>query len=140
MEELIMHKILEVREKRAKLWDGAKAFLDSRRSEDGILSAEDTEQYEKMEADVVNLGKEIERLERQTTLDLELSKPTSNPIKNKPDNTKEDEKTGRASNEYKNAFWKAMRNKNNFDIQNALQVGTDSEGGVRPDRALLEVA
>ena len=64
-----MNKILELREKRAKLWDSAKAFLDSRRNEQGLLSAEDTATYEKMEADVVSLGKEIERLERQAVMD-----------------------------------------------------------------------
>jgi HK97 family phage major capsid protein len=124
-----MNKILELREKRAKLWDGAKAFLDSRRNESGILTAEDTEQYEKMEVDVVNLGKEIERLERQAILDMELSKPTSTAIKNTPSGDSGNEKIGRASNDYRNAFWKAMRNKNSFDVQNALQIGTDSEGG-----------
>ncbi len=46
-----MNKILELREKRAKLWDSTKAFLDSRRGENGLLSAEDTATYEKMEAD-----------------------------------------------------------------------------------------
>ena len=68
-----MNKILELREKRAKLWDSAKAFLDSRRSDQGVLSAEDTATYENMEADVVSLGKEIDRLERQVVLDLELA-------------------------------------------------------------------
>ena len=51
-----MNKILELREKRAKLWDSTKAFLDSRRNENGLLSVEDTTTYEKMEADVINLG------------------------------------------------------------------------------------
>ena len=137
-----MNKILELREKRAKLWDSTKAFLDSRRNENGLLSAEDTATYEKMEADVVSLGKEIDRLERQAILDLELSKPTSTAITNKPSQHQEPEKTGRASNEYKAAFWKAMKNKNSFDVQNALQVGTDSEGGyLVPDefeRTLVE--
>lgn len=124
-----MNKILELREKRAKLWDSTKAFLDSRRNENGLLSVEDTTTYEKMEADVINLGKEIDRLERQAVLDLELSKPTSTAITNKPSQHQDNEKNGRASNEYKAAFWKSMRNKNNFEIHNALQVGTDSEGG-----------
>jgi len=48
-------KILELREKRAKAWDAAKAFLDSKRSDDGILSAEDTATYDRMEADVLAL-------------------------------------------------------------------------------------
>ena len=140
-----MNKILELREKRAKLWDSTKAFLDSKRGESGLLSAEDTEQYEKMEADVVNLGKEIERLERQAVLDLELSKPTSSAIKSAPNASLEDGKSKispRATNEYKDAFWKLMRNKNSFEVHNALQVGTDSEGGVlAPDefeRTLIE--
>ena len=60
-----MNQILELREKRAKAWEAAKAFLESKRGTDGLLSAEDTATYDRMEADVVNLGKEIERLERQ---------------------------------------------------------------------------
>ena len=46
-----MNKILELREKRAKLWEDTKAFLDSRRNENDLLSAEDTATYEKMEAE-----------------------------------------------------------------------------------------
>ena len=137
-----MNKILELREKRAKLWDSTKAFLDSRRNENGLLSAEDTATYEKMEADVVSLGKEIDRLERQAVLDLELSKPTSTAITNKPSQHQETEKTGRASSAYKAAFWKAMKSKNAFEVHNALQVGTDTEGGyLVPDefeRTLIE--
>ena len=41
-----MSKILELREKRAKAWEAAKKFLDSKRGEDGLLSAEDTAAYE----------------------------------------------------------------------------------------------
>lgn len=124
-----MSKVLELREKRAKAWEAAKAFLESKRGADGMLSAEDTATYDRMEADVVNLGKEIERLERQATIDAELNKPTSTPIANKPGtHMKTEEKTGRASAEYKKAFWNTMRRKNYYDVQNALQVGTDSEG------------
>ena len=125
-----MSKVLELREKRAKAWESAKTFLDSKRGNDGLLSAEDTATYDRMEADVVNLGKEIERLERQAAIDLELSKATSEPIKGKPNgNLMGDGKTGRASAEYTRAFWDAMRKKNYFDINNALTIGTDSEGG-----------
>ncbi|URZ02057.1 phage major capsid protein [Clostridium felsineum] len=140
-----MSKILELREKRAKAWDAAKAFLDTKRGGDGLLSAEDTATYDKMEADVVALGKEIERLERQASIDLELSKATSNPITNAPSKGTE-EKTGRASAEYKKAFWNAMRTRagEGLDpvVRNALQIGTDTEGGyLVPDefeRTLVE--
>lgn len=123
-----MSKILELREKRARAWDAAKAFLDSRRGNDGLISSEDTSTYEKMEEEVVNLGKEIERLERQASIDLELSKPINSPIVNKPSQNSET-KTGRASAEYKEAFWNVMRNKKTFQVINALEVGEDSEGG-----------
>ena len=140
-----MNKILELREKRAKAWDAANAFLDAKRGGDGLLSAEDTATYEKMENEVVALGKEIERLERQAVIDLELSKATSNPITNAPSKVAE-EKTGRASAEYKKAFWSAMRTRagEGLDptVRNALQIGTDSEGGyLVPDefeRTLVE--
>ena len=136
-----MNKILELREKRAKAWDAAKAFLDSRRGNDGLISPEDTATYDRMEEEVINLGKEIDRLERQAAIDLELSKPVSSPIVNKPSQTGET-KTGRATDEYKEAFWNAMRNKKSYQIQNALEVGTDSEGGyLVPDefeRTLIE--
>ena len=138
-----MNKILELREKRAKAWEAAKAFLDSKRGADGLLSAEDVATYDKMEADVVNLGKEIDRLERQQALDAELSKPVNTPITGKPAAPTGEEKTGRASAEYKNSFWNAMRSKMpGHEILNALQIGTDSEGGyLVPDefeRTLVE--
>lgn len=136
-----MNRILELREKRAKAWEAAKAFLDTKRSNDGIVSAEDTATYEKMEAEVVNLGKEIDRLERQQAIDLELSKPINSPITNRPTGAGDD-KTGRATDEYRQSFWKAMRNKNSYEVQNALQIGSDSEGGyLVPDefeRTLVE--
>ena len=138
-----MNRIQELRDKRATAWESAKTFLDSKRTKDGLLSEGDTETYEKMEADVVNLGKEIERLERQATIEAELSKPTSSPITTKPGaGGLGDLKSGRASEEYAKAFWRAMRSKNFYDVQNALQVGTDSEGGyLVPDefeRTLIE--
>lgn len=138
-----MSKILELREKRAKAWEATKAFLDTKRGNDGLLSAEDTATYEKMEKDVVDMGKEIERLERQAAIDAELNKPTSTPLTNKPNgNPDGDEKKGRASDQYRKTFWNAMKRKNFFDVNNALQIGTDSEGGyLVPDefeRTLVE--
>jgi HK97 family phage major capsid protein len=125
-----MSKILELREKRAKAWEAAKAFLDSKRGNDGLVSAEDAAIYDKMEADIVNLGKEITRLERQEALEAELNKPVNTPLTGKPVNPDMDEKTGRASDEYKKAFWNVMRSKNpRQDVLNALSIGEESEGG-----------
>ena len=59
-----MSKINELRAQRAKTWEQTKAFLDSHRSDKGVLTAEDTATYEKMEQEIVDLGREIERQER----------------------------------------------------------------------------
>ena len=124
-----MNKILALREKRANLWNETKAFLDSHRGEDGMISAEDNATYEKMEADVVALGKEIERLERQAVIDRELDQPTASPLVSRP-TTVTDRKQGRASDEYRNAFWGMIRNRTAApNVMNALQIGTDTEGG-----------
>ena len=40
-----MSKILELREKRAKAWETAKAFLDAKRGADGLLAVEDVATY-----------------------------------------------------------------------------------------------
>ena len=123
-----MSKIQELREKRAKVWEQTKLFLDEHRQENGLIKPEDNAVYEKMEDEVVSLGKEIERLERQEAMDRELSAASTRPLASRPDMMTE-EKTGRASNAYKSAFWGAMRNKVHPSVQNALQIGEDSEGG-----------
>ena len=125
-----MNTILAMREKRKNLWDKAKAFLDTARDDNGMVSAEDAARYDKMETDVVNLGKEIDRLERQQQLDVELSKPTTSPITEMPGAINlAAEKSGRASDTYHKAFWDSIRHKNFIDVKNALSVGTDADGG-----------
>ncbi len=137
--------VLELREKRAKAWEAAKAFLDSHRKENGVLSAEDDAAYTKMEQEITDLGKEIERLERQEAFDAELNRPVNKPLTGKPGGKEADgeDKTGRASDDYRKNFWNAMRSKVPMPaVTNALQIGTDSEGGyLVPDeyeRTLVE--
>ena len=72
--------IHELREKRAKAWEAAKAFLDSHRTGNGTLTAEDDTTYTRMEQEITDLGKEIARLERQEAMDAELNKPVNKPI------------------------------------------------------------
>lgn len=135
--------IQELREKRAKAWDTARDFLDSKRQADGTLTEEDSKTYDAMEATIVNLGKEIQRMERQAEIEADMAKATSAPILTTPtaQNT-EPEKTGTASAEYASAFWNSIRNRNWIDVRNDLHFGTDTEGGfLVPDefeRKLIE--
>ena len=66
--------IQELREKRTKAWDTARDFLDSKRNANGVLSEEDSKTYDAMEQTIVDLGKEIQRLERQAEIEAEMNK------------------------------------------------------------------
>ena len=122
--------ILELREARNKAWEGAKAFVESKRDKDGLLSEEDAKTYAEIEKKIRNYSTEIERMEQMEAMENELKKPVNAPIVTKPmalDN-KEKEKTGRASDEYRKGMLTALRT--NFkQITNVLQEGVDADGG-----------
>ena len=121
--------ILELREKRNTAWDAAKAFLESHRTENGTLTAEDDATYSKMEQHIADLGKEISRLERQEAMEAELSKPVTTPLTSKPSSDMQKaSKTGRASDAYKAGMLTALRT--NFrKVSDVLQEGVDADGG-----------
>lgn len=126
-----MTQIMELMDKRAKAWEAAKAFLNSHSQNGGMVSAEDAATYDKMEKEVTDLTKDIERLQRQEQIDKMMSAPTSAPLTNMPGKTgdKEDDKRGRASVAYKKAFWDNIRHPGNPVIRDVLEEGTDSNGG-----------
>lgn len=87
------------------------------------------------------------RLEKLEALDVEMSKATSKPLASAPVTRLEEEapvsKTGRGTKDYTKNFWNVMRSKSvSHEVMNALQVGTDTEGGyLVPDeyeRTLIE--
>lgn len=128
-----MDKILEMRQKRAALVEQARNILDAADAEKRGLTAEEEQQYNNIMSEVDALAKRIEKEERQLAIEEELKK-SAGVIAAKRDQlgTDKEERTGRESREYRDAFWKAMRQTRNAlyaDEVRALQVGTDSEGG-----------
>lgn len=124
-----MSKIAEMRQKRGELWDKAKAFLNEHADENGMMNAEDTATYERMEQDIDNFGAAIDREERAERLERELNTPTSKVLSSRPEKPLTD-KPGRASDEYRDNFWHMVRDRYaHYSVFNALQVGTDTEGG-----------
>ena len=120
--------IIELRAKRNKAWEAAKTFAETHMTPAGTLSAEDEATYNKMEQEIVDLGREIQRRERQEAIDAELAKPVTAPITGKPGNQQEEKKTGRASAEYRDAVLAALRS--NFrKVSNVLSEGVDAQGG-----------
>ena len=119
--------ILELREKRNKAWEAAKAFVETKRDKDGLLSAEDAASYAEMEQKIKDYGSEIERMEQMAAMDAQLSKPTSVPLTGKPMNGGKP-KSGRASDEYRAAMLNALRT--NFrQVSDVLSEGVDANGG-----------
>ena len=117
--------IIELRNKRANLWEETKKFLADHTDKDGKMAAADAEAYEKMEADIAEMGKTIDRLEKQAELDKKLAMPTTQPLTAKPGTA---EKKGTASDEYRKAMFTAIRTKFR-EVSNVLMEGIDESGG-----------
>jgi len=112
--------INEMRQQRAKVWQDAKNFLDTHT---GVLSAEDSATYDKMENELNELTASIERAERLENMKVNVgtdAEPIKEPVKNV-------EKHGRESDGYKANFLNYIRTKGT--VHNALQEDTNSEGG-----------
>jgi HK97 family phage major capsid protein len=136
-----MKKVLDMKQKRAALVQQAREILDKAEAEKRDLTAEEEEQYDRIMADVDRLGKDIEREERLAALESDLEKRDKDPIRQVPQ--AEDEKRDkplRATEEYRAAFWDAIRmGRNALDAEQlrmlrdpevrALVVGIDSAGG-----------
>lgn len=130
-------------EKRAKVWEAAKNFVDTHENENGVLSAEDSATYERMEAEIEDLTKAIDRHRKAEEMEKNLNQPVNQPLTGKPYAGGQGEpKTGRASDEYRRAMLNALRS--NFrQVSNTLQEGVDADGGYlvpeEYDRRLVDV-
>ena len=126
-----MSTIIDLRNKRAALWEQTKSFLEEHRGENGLVAADAVETYEKMVADVQAMGAEISRMEDQMALDAELNKPTSQPVRADVKAAKATKPT--ATDAYNQAFWSMMRGNTSMEVRDALSIGggnpVGSEGG-----------
>ena len=136
-------KIKDLIEKRAKVWEVAKNFVDTHEDENGVLSAENSAVYAGMEKEIENLTVAIDRQQRAEQREAELNRPVNSPLTGKPYMAPEGkEKTGRSSDEYRKAMLNALRS--NFrQVSNVLQEGVDADGGYlvpdEYDRRLIDV-
>ena len=126
-----MKTLKELRAERAALVKKSRNFLETRAVDDVRLSAEDDATYSKMESDLLDLDKTIERMERLEKREAELEKPVGTPLTSRPGNSiGDDEKKGRATDAYRKAFWNSIRTKYpSPEVFNALQEGVVTEGG-----------
>jgi HK97 family phage major capsid protein len=121
--------VQELIAKRAKAWEAAKSFLEAHRGENGVLSAADGETYDRMEKEITDLTKEIDRLNRQAAIEAQLNQPTTSPLSNMPSaGGEKPERKGRASDQYAKDMLTAMRT-NFHQVSDLLQEGVDADGG-----------
>ena len=118
--------INELIQKRAKVWETAKNFVDTHENENGILSAEDSATYGRMEQEIEDLTAAIDRQPRADAREQELNKAMNQPLTGRP-SQKVEEKTGRASNAYKEDFGAHLRGKRL--VHNVLSEGVQADGG-----------
>lgn len=124
--------IQELMNKRANTWDAMKKMLDEKTDEKGLMTAEDTAAYDRMEKEYEDLTSQIERQRRADEIENQMKQPVRDALTGKPGQQTKEEGTGRASKAYNDAFMRWMRVGNSGvtpEIRNALQVGTDTEGG-----------
>ena len=113
--------ILEMMEKRKKAWEAAKNFAQSHRTENGTMTDEDYATYQNMEKEIADFTREISRMQREEQMEQTLSQPVNAPLTGKPMKAGDpEEKTGRASDEYRLDMLTALRS--NFKkVSNLLQ-------------------
>ena len=118
----------EMIKNRADFLAQMRTFVDSHEDKNGNLNSEDANTYRKMEKDFDEMTNSINREQRAMQRESELARPVNFPITSRPLKANEEVKTGRASNEYKEAMLNAMRT--NFrQVSNVLQEGVDADGG-----------
>jgi len=83
--------INEMIQKRAKVWETAKNFVDTHEDKNGVLSAEDSEAYSRMEKEIEDLTAAIDRQQRAEAREAELSRPVNAPLTGRPAKQEVDE-------------------------------------------------
>ncbi len=119
--------IKDMIEKRAKVWETAKNFVDTHENGNGVLSAEDNVTYSRMEQEIEELTTAIDRQQRAEAREAEFNKPVNTPLTGRPGKQELEEKSGHASNAYKEDFGAHIRGKRL--VHNVLSEGVQADGG-----------
>lgn len=121
--------ITELKQLRAKAIKEMREILDIASAEGRSLSAEETEKYDRIEADVDGYTATVDRQEKQQRAESSIKDIVSESRVSSRAMSKQDRA---GSDEYRNAFNKYMRYGSNALVgeeARTLTEGTDSEGG-----------
>jgi len=125
--------INDLLQKRGEIINEMKAILDKAEAENRDLTGEEKTAYEAMDADQVSMKARADRMETLNTVHGDLDNMRGDPVRLTVDPANGGNPAHpRAGAEYSSGFDRYARvgmNGLTGDILNALQVGTDSEGG-----------
>ncbi|WP_299948147.1 phage major capsid protein [uncultured Microbulbifer sp.] len=121
-----MSKLLDLQQKRGQLAASMRTLVDSVDAAKG-MTTEQEEQWKNMNNDLSALDKQIEQLERMVEIEGRLSE-VPNPAR-RPEPAGNTPTNPLASTEYMGNFEQYVRAGMSMDIQAALTVGTDADGG-----------
>lgn len=122
-------EINDLLQKRGNLVKNMTDLIEKAEKEGRDLNAEEKSQYEQMDKDQSDYKARADRLHNASNLKNELGELNGKSVRSNPS---ESVKNKFATDDYKNGFDAYARRGNNginSDIYNALQVGTNSEGG-----------
>lgn len=141
-----MADVNEILAKRADLIKQMRDILSKAETEKRDLTAEEQQQYDKMEADVDKLGAQVERERRLQEREAELNKRQHEPLKPDPqdDGKTETRISPRATKEYRDAFNGLLRRGLKGltgEEYRALQADSDTAGGfvVAPEQFVADL-
>jgi len=121
--------VTELKQLRAKLIKEMREILDVASAEGRNLSAEETQKYDRIEADVDGFTATVDRQEKQTRAEASIKDVVCEARSTSRAMTRQDTT---ASDEYRKVFDKYLRLGNNALVgeeARTLTEGTDSEGG-----------
>lgn len=127
-----MPKSVDLLQKRGEVIAQMQAMLDKAEAESRDLTAEENEQFNAMNADIDSLKERADRLDRMAAVSSDLDDIRGSSPRPVVDPVNGAAVRPLASEVYKAGFEEYARKGKNglsFEVLNALQVGTDSEGG-----------
>jgi len=128
----LIEKINKKKETRARNFEKMKKLVKSAEEEERDMNAQEESEWDSLNKEISKIGKEVDRLERQLELENDMSKSQGRKINPKADDPGSEEERVMATDEYRSAYWKFLRQGRGVlpaDQLRALKIGSDPDGG-----------
>jgi len=128
----LMEQINDLKAQRRALVDQARGLLDTAEAANRDLTAEESQQYDRINADIDTMGARAERLEAQLERETRFATPESAPTRPSVEDGGARAASPFGSAEYRDAFWAYTRRTLSGLLpqeHRAMSVGSAADGG-----------